>query len=306
MDVFEHADYMILLFHGRVDEVERVVEHILLHHLVQRRVAVERRSVVDLQQPRLAELVDQNVEPEDLEAHIVVQIARLAGPVVVDQVRLDRDERLDHNISELSLQVLDVQAFFLKHCENAIQISLVDHRAVSEIISNIVLIVFVDRVIGQVNKWIIEVLLLILLGGKPRQPFAKHENPEWLHIGHEDIQPQIKLVLVDEVGLLDVDLNDQVLCHVNLLESLRDEDTLALRHGFWLYYEVGVWVRVAELLQLFQLVRQQPRLGVELEVGWELLLHLVEVPCKVVFASDLVHSRKMIDFLERLHLLPVL
>ena len=98
-----------------------------------------------------------------------------------------------------------------------------------------------------------------------------------------------------------------MLTGVNAVHVFGDEYTLALRHALWLHYEVNfrlLLVIILDLiLELTQLIGQEPGLREELVVLRKLPLHFLEVSREVVFPCDLKHARKMIDPLEWLDLL---
>ncbi len=68
-----------------------------LQLMVERRVGGKAGTVIDLEQPRPELLVDQDVHPQQLEAHVVRVRIRLAGPVVVGESRLDATDRQQEN-----------------------------------------------------------------------------------------------------------------------------------------------------------------------------------------------------------------
>ena len=95
------------------------------------------------------------------------------------------------------------------------------------------------------NKRIVERLVLVLLRGKASEAILKHEDPKRKHVGNKNVDPEVKLVLIDEVGRLQVLLNDHVLAHVGKgvgVKSLGDVDAFALRQGFRFDDETGVGV----------------------------------------------------------------
>ena len=95
-----------------------------------------------------------------------------------------------------------------------------------------------------------------------------------------------------------------MLRRIYLVETLGNEDSLALRKCFWFHNEVGSWIGGAIMFQIFKLMRKKPSFWEKLKICWELLLHTVEVPGKVVLPSNLIHPWKMVDFLEWFHVLP--
>ena len=95
-------------------------------------------------------------------------------------------------------------------------------------------------------------------------------------------------------------------CHVNLIKFSGDKDALALRHGLRFHNEICRGIGLTVRFQIFKLVREQPSFGKELVIIGKLLLHFIQVPCQVIFPCNLIHTRKMVNLLKRLHLLPPL
>jgi hypothetical protein len=54
--------------------------------------------VVDLEQPGLRVLVQEDVEAENLETQAVLQVVWLRRPVGMRQARLGRDQRFQNNV----------------------------------------------------------------------------------------------------------------------------------------------------------------------------------------------------------------
>ena len=88
------------------------------------------------------------------------------------------------------------------------------------------------------------------------------------------------------------------------------EYTSTLSCGLWLRNEsfpiddlfLFVFGLVRELLFEFsELSGKQPSLGEKFVFLWVVFEHPLEVPCKVILASEGVHSREMIDALVWLH-----
>jgi hypothetical protein len=50
--------------------------------------------------------IEHNVEPKDFKAHVVVDVARLAGSIRVEEVRLYRYQGFDYNLFNLALDFL--------------------------------------------------------------------------------------------------------------------------------------------------------------------------------------------------------
>lgn len=302
----QHLDQLLLFLNGHLEQLESVMKQLSLDMCVQGRVTVEGWRMVDLKQPRIAIAVDQDVKAEDLEAHVVVDVTGLRCAVVMHQVGLNRDERLHNHVSHFGLQLLNIDALAAHFHEDAIEAALVARGGIDVRISRVVAVIFVDRVVGQMNERIVEGLQLVLLGGEASKALAEQEYPQWMHVRNQNIHSEVELVLVDQVWILDVLLDDQVLARIDLIESLGDEDALPLRHRLRLHDKVGGRIGTRVILQVLELVREQPGFGKELVVTRKLLLHFVQVPSEVVLPRDLIHAWKVVDLLERFHFFPFL
>ena len=75
-------------------------------------VRLEARSLIHFKEPWLGVRVDENVEAENLEAHVECPIVGLACSVIVQEVRLDRDEGFDNQVRYLQFQEIDVDSIF--------------------------------------------------------------------------------------------------------------------------------------------------------------------------------------------------
>ena len=167
-------------------------------------------------------------------------------------------------------------------------------------------IVLIDGVVGQMNEWIVVGLLLVLLGRKSSQAIPESKYSKRLDVGNQDVDTEIELVLVDQIRVLNVFLDDEMLRHINLVKPFGNEDSFPLRESLGLHDEVGPRICGAIALQVLKLVWKEPCFWKELKICWKLLLHSVEVACKVILSSDLIHPWEMVDLLERFHVLPAI
>jgi len=146
---------------GDVDEGEGVADEALLDERVERGVGGEAGRVVDLQDHGLERAVEDHVEPQDLEAHVVAEVVRLAGAVVVGEGGLHRDERLGDEPADLAPDLLAAVALLVEAAQDGGEGALV--AAVHVLLGLVELelgVRFVDRVVGQVHEQIAQVLLL--------------------------------------------------------------------------------------------------------------------------------------------------
>ena len=111
----QYFEETTLLFKTDVQESECVDEEVSFDLSVELGIRVKTRGVVHFEKVglRLAIIfsprVDNHIKSENLEAHCVKDIARLAGPVVMNQVRLYWDERFYDNIIDLLMQQLYIK-----------------------------------------------------------------------------------------------------------------------------------------------------------------------------------------------------
>ena len=91
-----------------VHEDQGVPDEALFDLAVERGVGGEAWSVVDLQDIGLALVIKHDIEPKDFEAHIIKVVVRLAGPDVVGEYGLSRNEGLDDHVFDLPPDGLSV------------------------------------------------------------------------------------------------------------------------------------------------------------------------------------------------------
>ena len=69
-------------------------------------------------------------------------------------------------------------------------------------------IVFVDCIICEMYEWIVECLQLVFLCCKSSQAISECKYSQRLHVGHQNIDSKIKLVVVDQIRVFDILLDD--------------------------------------------------------------------------------------------------
>ena len=69
---------------------------------------------------------------------------------------------------------------------------------------------FVEAVVGQMHVLVLQIagVIHVALGGKPHQPLVEHVDPQRVETRHQHVQPQVKLVPIDEHWISDVPLHD--------------------------------------------------------------------------------------------------
>jgi len=93
-----------------LEHVEGVLDDFRLDVSVQRRVVVEGRRQVDFQQPRPERAVQQDVEPQDLEADVVFGVIGLQRLLDVRKGRLQTGQRLHYDELHFVQQLLRAPA----------------------------------------------------------------------------------------------------------------------------------------------------------------------------------------------------
>ena len=119
------------------------------------------------------------------------------------------------------LELFDVNSIFFHQFEDRSDGSLVANRHVIFIFVEDKLIAFlVDGVVGEVHADILNVVLIrdnIAFSCKSGQSFMVEINSKRIDSSYEDIESEIKLQSIDEVGLADVSLDDASLVWGDIL-----------------------------------------------------------------------------------------
>ena len=79
------------------------MDHTLLDLVVEGTVRLKRRHLVDFDERRLQFVINHDVESQDLKAHAILNVVRLARTVQMVNVRLRQAERLDYDLIDLVL-----------------------------------------------------------------------------------------------------------------------------------------------------------------------------------------------------------
>ena len=117
---------------------------------------------------------------------------------------------------------------------------------------------FIDSVVGQVHAQVAQVApnwRHVLLSGKPRQTLLENKHSQRGNSSNQDVNPQVKLQVVNQVRLVHVSLGDIVLTRLHPVEVSRQENSFALTTGFWFDYECLGFSIVKLLLEGFQVRR---------------------------------------------------
>ena len=143
----------------------------------------------------------------------------------------------------------------------------------------------------------------VLLGCKSGQTFFEDVNPQWIDACHEDIDPQIKLVAVDEERVGNIPRNDREIVNIDLCNVINDVNAASSRHVSGLDDpQVALGILILKLLEMIVEVAEfiWDDVGVRKEVKVllsKLLLHLVDIQCQFVLPRYLEALWKVVDFL---------
>lgn len=81
-------------------------------------------------------------------------------------------------------------------------------RRLSILVGLVIRVVLVDGIVCQMNKRVVEGFGLVLFSGETGKTVLEHEDPQGMNIGHENINSEVKLIVVDQVWGLEVLLYD--------------------------------------------------------------------------------------------------
>jgi hypothetical protein len=227
----------------QIEQFQGVSDQTFLNLMIKRSINLETRHLIDLQQvwSQVSFLVfNQDIKPQNLEAHLAFNIVRLARLEQMINLRLHGCECLDDDVVYFLLQLLlgffsELRNDGIHHTGDASFASLVELRG---LVNDEILVVFVDRIVGQMHVQVIHVTIVWLLkgnGSESCQTFFVDVDSQRIHTGQIDIDPEIKLHSVNKVGLYYVSLDDTPLYRLELGEVFHQEDSSSLSLVFWLH-----------------------------------------------------------------------
>lgn len=131
--------------------------------MIQRRVGLERRRLIHFDKPRLAFAVDEDVNPKDLEAHLILNVLRLCRLLYVGYMVVAGDYRLNCQLLK-ELPALLTRYYLwvslprlLNCCEDRSEASFVALILHAASVLNEVLRLFVDGVIRKMHEKVVKV-----------------------------------------------------------------------------------------------------------------------------------------------------
>ena len=166
--------------------------------------------------------------------------------------------------------------------------------------------------------------VLILFRCKSDKTFSVYIDPQRLETRHNNVEPEIKLVPVQQQRVVDVPRYDARLSPVDLLEAAGKVDTTASRGGRWLHdpdivaegpmtTRLDLTVAHEDLIAhfgvlLIEVVHELAPLLWQHEGLWDkievllrvLVLHAPHIQAEPVLAGELRACREVVDFLMQI------
>ena len=224
----------------------------------------------------------------------------------VEEDRLARDDRLNHNVFDPSEQALIVHKVLAEDLAQRLEAPL---RAVRFIFGRVardraIMILLIDRVVRQVHVFILLVYLLgVRLGRKASETLLVHINTQRLIAGDNDIDAQVELVTVNKQGIGDVLGDYASFIDVHIIDVVDDVDAASLARigGF---HNPHILLRFVLLQLLIVVVKVTELVWQDVGVGAEVKCRLAEallesdnVEAETVLAGDLVGLREVVNLL---------
>mmetsp|Transcript_46818 Transcript_46818/g.130386 ORF Transcript_46818/g.130386 Transcript_46818/m.130386 type:complete len:231 (+) Transcript_46818:989-1681(+) len=186
------------------DEVESVAEQRTFDLPIERGVRIHAWAEINLDEPWLQIFIDEDVEPIKLKtACLVLRVLPHFGR----DERLNGEERFDYKVVDARPHQINVGT-----CTLEVPVERGDAPLVPYIIRLKLLVLnevtaeLVDGIIGEVAVGVFEVLFrgAIWFRGKSRQPFPIDVNAKRVIRSDEDINPHIKLQILDQQRVVNV------------------------------------------------------------------------------------------------------
>ena len=212
---------------------------------------------------------------------MVEDVVGLARVVHVSQIGLSTNKRFDYQIVKLLLQQLYVVAALLQVCSSATQRPFVALKVLILVdIKDELLMVFVDRVIGQMHVCVGQVFPIwrkVFFSRESADSFFVDKNPHGITAREQHVNPQVALQTFDQKGFVDVALRHYAAFTCDVFDVPCQKYSASLARCFWLYNERFFSFLIELHLKVASLRRQQPRLREEVVRFWETLLQLLQL-----------------------------
>jgi hypothetical protein len=171
----------------------------------------------------------------------------------------------------------------------------------------IVGVVFIERVVGEVNIATTEVVsgwLLVWLRCEPGQSLVIDVQPQRVSARQQNVDPEIELEPVDQQRVFYVLLHDVLVAIEDVFDVAREEDSSPLGKGLRLNY-VSTYFSLLHTLvivsKLTELQRNRPGLREKVVLLRVILLHGHQPQSEEVLTGQDVYSREVVDFLMQVH-----
>ena len=167
---------------------------------------------------------------------------------------------------------------------------------------------FIDSIICQMHEHVLDIMVtwfLIWFCRKSGQTIFVYVHSQWIHTHEDHINTKIIFESVNQMGLVDVFLNDlTVLMWLYFVHVSSEVDSTALCLIFWLHNERS-WILLLPLIcqKVFIITRKQVCCRKKVILIWQQVLHPHAVSPKHVLLREVIYARKVIHSLMRLHLL---
>lgn len=318
-DSFEHADliHLFLLILRQSGQLDHVGDQVGLHVLIQLRqslldisiwqllvgVDVEGGIGIDLEQPGIHVLIDEDVQTQDLETARIVVVGADEAVVGILQIGLQRNYGFLGHLLDLPEQVVCVHASAGHGAHHRSKQLFARLVIVLELLSRglELLAILVEREVSEVHVEVLDVALVWLLvvgGAEPSQTLICQEGLHWVHALYHHVDPAVELPLVQHQWVLDVSLHQELIVEGTLWqvrELFEKYNAISSTTSRRLGDEGLVRILAVVLLEVSDLVRQQEGVGHELVVNGEESLESTDDDAEDVLLGEVVHQRVPVE-----------
>lgn len=110
-----------------------------------------------------------------------------------------------------------------------------DAHVILILVEDELLIFLIDGVVGEVHAHVLHILLIrsnVGLSGESSQPFPEDEHSQWVYSCHQNVDAEVELQSLNQIGPTEVSLHHTVLLWVDVLQLPGQENALPLRQAF--------------------------------------------------------------------------
>jgi len=176
--------------------------------------------------------------------------------------------------------------------------------SVSTFIWDVFCVLFVDWVIGQMDKSVFLIFRSrIAFSGKSCKSFFIHIHSQWIPASYKHIYSEIKLMSIYQKGIWNVFWNDLLVCRSKLTQIINNVNSFSLWTCIWLdnpkwfspFYSLKFFEKFSKFF-LFVWKHKCIRSNIE-TLFTESFLHFEHIDTKLIFTSNFERVWKMIQFL---------